>query len=184
MPNPVPANMMVYDHVARAILPAYAGAAIPSQTEYTAGETYGFNFALTIPEGWDVDELNVIGLFYAPNNRIDNAYGIDLEGAIDNGWYDSGNFVGLSKLPEPEADIKLFPNPSNGLSLIQIDLETAENVSVDILSVDGRLIASKDYGVLTAVNQLPVVTESYAPGVYMVQIKVGNTQKVLKLMVD
>lgn len=176
--------MMVYDHVARAILPSYAGAAIPAQTEYTAGETYGFNFALTIPEGWDVDELNVIGLFYAPNNRIDNAYGIDLEGAIDNGWYDSGNFVGLSKLPEPEADIKLFPNPSNGLSLIQIDLETAENVSVDILSVDGRLIASKDYGVLTAVNQLPVVTESYAQGVYMVQIKVGNTQKVLKLMVD
>ena len=184
LPNPVPASMMVYDHVARAILPDFNGAPDIYTTEYTAGETYGFNFSITLPVGWDVDELNLVGMFYAPNNRIDNAYGITLDGALENGWHNSGNFVGLAKLPEPEATIKLYPNPSEGLSFIQIDLETAENVSVDILSVDGRLIASRDYGVLATTSRLPVNTANYAAGIYMVQIKVGNTQKVLKLLVD
>ncbi|NEN25128.1 Omp28-related outer membrane protein [Cryomorpha ignava] len=184
LPNPVPASMMVYDHVARAILPDFSGAQDIYTVEYTAGETYGFNFSITLPVGWDIDELNLVGMFYAPNNRIDNAYGIDLDGAIANEWYDSGNFVGLTKLPEPEANIKLYPNPSTGLSFVQIDLETAENVSVDIRSIDGRLIASRDYGVLATTSRLPVNTENYAAGIYMVQIKVGNTQKVLKLLVD
>lgn len=184
LPNPVPASMMVYDHVARAILPDFAGAFDAYTPEYTAGGTYGFNFSITLPVGWDVDELNLVGMFYAPNNRIDNAYGLDLDDAIENGWHDSGNYVGLAKLPEPEATIKLYPNPSNGLSFVQIDLETAENVSVDIRSVDGRLIASRDYGVLATTSRLPVNTANYAAGIYMVQIKVGNTQKVLKLLVD
>ena len=185
LPNPVPASMMVYDHVARAIMPDYGGAEGVFPSDLVAGETYAINFAITLPEGWEADELELIGLFYATNNRIDNAYKADLDGAISNGWYDSGNgVVGVKRLPEPDAQIKLFPNPSSGTSFIDIDLNDADHVSVDILSVDGRLVASRDYGTLSGANRLPVNTANFSSGIYMVQIKVGNTQKVLKLLVD
>ncbi len=54
LPNPVPASMMVYDHVARVILPDYGGAEGVFPSDLVAGETYALNFAITLPEGWEV----------------------------------------------------------------------------------------------------------------------------------
>ena len=187
LPNPVPASLMVYDHVGRAILPSFDGAEDEFELfgDLNAGEIYALNFQYTLPEGWDESEIELVAMFYASNNRIDNAFGIDLDDAIDaEGWYDSGNFVGLNQLPEPDAVINLYPNPANGMSFIDMEMNGADNVTVDVVSIDGRIIASRDYGVLSGLNRLPVNAANFSSGIYLIQVKVGNTQKVMKLLVQ
>ena len=185
LPNPVPASMMVYDHVARSIMPNFGGATGIFPTELVQGESYALNFSFTLPETWDASKIELAGLFYRSNNRIDNAYRLTLAEALENEWFDSGNLiVGMTNLPEPDVAIKLYPNPSNGTSFIDISLTQAEKVSVNVLSIDGRVVASRDYGMINSASKLPINTHNFAKGMYLVQIKVGNTQKVMKLMVE
>lgn len=185
LPSWVPANLMVYDHVARSIMPSYGGATGVFPNELTQGETYAVNFSFTLPEAWDANKISVAGLFNGPNNRIDNAYQVSLAEAVENGWHDSGSLiVGMAKLSEPDAVIKLYPNPTTGTSYIDINLPQAEKVSVDVVSIDGRVVASCDYGMINSTSRLPINTQNFAKGIYLVKINVGNLQKVLKLMVD
>ncbi len=185
LPNPVPASMMVYDHVARIIMPTFGGATGIIPNTVNAGETYGLNFSLTLPTTWDVDNVKLVGVLYAPNNRIDNAFKASLEDAIDIGWYDSGTtIVSTNKLPEPDAAIKIYPNPSTDVSYLTLDLKSAERVSVEIFTVDGKQVASRDYGVLSGASTLTLNTGDFEQGMYLVKITIGNSQKVEKLLVD
>lgn len=185
LPSWVPASLMVYDHVARSIMPNYSGATGIFPNELTQGETYSINFNFTMPEVWDADKIELAGLFYGSNNRIDNAYRLSLAEATENEWFESGNvIVGVTALSEPDAEIKLYPNPSTGTSFVDINLRQAEKVSVDVVSIDGRVVASRDYGVINSAARLPINTQNFAKGMYLVQIKVGEARKVMKLMVD
>ncbi|MBQ5688609.1 MAG: Omp28-related outer membrane protein, partial [Bacteroidales bacterium] len=72
LPNPVPANRMAYDHVARQLLGGYNGeTGMPSTL--AAGQSYTHTFTYTVPENFDHNYLKVIGVLIAPDGTIDNA---------------------------------------------------------------------------------------------------------------
>jgi hypothetical protein len=185
LPNPVPASQMVYDHVGRAILPNYEGGELNLPDNMTPGDNYGLNFEITLPEEWDEDHIELVGILYEPDGTANNAYKASLETTIENGWIDSDSLVtGIVKLPTPDADIKLFPNPSDGMSFVTLDMEESEKVSIDVISVDGKTVASRTYGNLSGMNRLPINTTNFAEGLYLIKISVGNAQKVEKLIVE
>ena len=184
LPNPVPASMMIYDHVGRSILPDFNGAEDIVPNPIVNGETYAVNFEMTLPESWDVDQIELAGLFFK-SNRIDNSFKASLAAAIDSGWYDSGNLItGIDRLPEPDATVKLYPNPSTNMSYLDLGLKTADAVSVTVLTTDGKIVSSRDYGVLNGAMRLPINTSRYAKGLYFVRVRIGNTQMVKKLLVE
>lgn len=72
LPNPIPANRMAFDHVARQLLGGYNGeTGMPSTL--AAGQTYTHTFTYTVPENFDHNYLKVIGVLIAPDGTIDNA---------------------------------------------------------------------------------------------------------------
>ena len=72
LPNPVPANRMAFDHVARHLLGGYNGeTGMPSTL--ASGQSYTHTFTYTIPENFDHNYLKVIGVLIAPDGTIDNA---------------------------------------------------------------------------------------------------------------
>lgn len=72
LPNPVPANRMAFDHVARQLLGGYNGeTGMPSTL--AAGQSYTHTFTYTVPENFDHNYLKVIGVLIAPDGTIDNA---------------------------------------------------------------------------------------------------------------
>lgn len=71
LPNPIPANRIAYDHVGRELLGGYDGEAMP--TTLAAGETYSKSFSYTIPEEYNHNYINVVGLLINPDETIDNA---------------------------------------------------------------------------------------------------------------
>lgn len=72
LPNPVPANRMAFDHVARQLLGGYNGeTGMPSTL--AAGQSYTHTFTYTVPENFNHNYLKVIGVLIAPDGTIDNA---------------------------------------------------------------------------------------------------------------
>lgn len=183
--NPVPANRMVYDHVARIISPSFTGYENAFGVSADSGQTITHTLTFTLPASWEVQHLNIIGVLIDENNLTSNASKTTVAEAIANGYVNGteigGNFVGLEKLSGPDA-IRLAPNPSNGTSNVLIDLTKNANVEVEVYSITGALITKKEYGSLQGAYQLPINVSDLNDGIYLVNVKVDGETKTLKLI--
>lgn len=76
-------------------------------------------------------------------------------------------------------DLKVFPNPSN--NMVNIQINTTENVVVDVLNVEGRIVRSLQTGSGQSTTTLPV--SDLAPGLYMLRFSNGTANFSQKLFV-
>ena len=60
LPNPVPANLMVYDHVARALPGGFEGDANSLPTTIPVGQQ-SYSYTTNIPANWNEDNIHVVG---------------------------------------------------------------------------------------------------------------------------
>jgi len=75
------------------------------------------------------------------------------------------------------------PNPTNGLSTIAYELNTAMNVSFEITDVTGKIIETKSLGSQTSGNHsLEINVANYSKGVYFYTMIAGN-EKLTKRMI-
>ena len=75
LPSLVPASMMVYDHVGRAISPNPTGLTNAFPSGASSGETHTFNFTFPISSDWDADNMHIIGMLIENNSDINNGGG-------------------------------------------------------------------------------------------------------------
>jgi PKD repeat protein len=79
------------------------------------------------------------------------------------------------------ASVKVYPNPTNGILNVSIELTTAQDLSVEIFNSIGQQMISKQY-----VNQSLVLEtmdiNSFAQGVYMVRVKANDNVKTIRLV--
>lgn len=172
LPNPVPASQMVYNHVAREIMPSFTGQVGSIPVSVAVGEVHSYTFSVTVPSTWDLAELNIIPLLINPAGDIDNA-----------AHYQFSDLVSVN-----EADLSqqliIYPNPASDFAQIKIGTVENEEVIVRIFDINGRLITEKNYGVLQGETVLPIATTLMNAGVYMVQVNVGDTQRTSRLIVE
>ena len=179
LPNPVPASQMVYDHVARAILPNVNGQANSFPGTVSVGEEHIVAFVFDIDPSWDLSKMHIIGFLINPDGEIDNAGRATIEEAIANGYLSIDDGVTVQSSVDP-----IYPNPSNEISFFDINVESASPVTLTILDMQGRLIAEKNYGTLEGTYKLPIQTDLLSTGVYVVNIRVGNEQHAQRLTVE
>ncbi|MEX1003187.1 MAG: Omp28-related outer membrane protein [Crocinitomicaceae bacterium] len=183
LPDPVPASQMVYDHVARVILPDFNGHenSFPSTN---SGESHTVNFTLTADSSWDMDKIHIIGMLIDNTGDIDNAGKATLAEAETNGFVESDEVVASVKELDKGLDIRLYPNPANESATIALPELNQEEVMVTIFDMNGKTIISRNYGILNGTLQLPIHTADLDAGIYSVQIHVGDRQQVEKLIVQ
>lgn len=73
LPSPVPASLMMYNHVSRQILGADNGEPGSLPNEMLANQTYSYTFNYTIPENYNPEYIRVIGVLFDSNNEVINA---------------------------------------------------------------------------------------------------------------
>ncbi len=179
LPNPVPAAQMVYDHVARIIAPSFGGAQFQFVESVSAGETVVVNAQLEIGDGWDTNNMHVIGLLIdSSTNRIDNAGSATYDEALENGFILGENDI------EELSSFNLYPNPSNGSSQISLGETKGRDVIVRVYSTDGRLVASRNYGRIGDNQIIPVEAGSWSSGIYVVEVQVGNDMTHQRLVIE
>lgn len=170
-PDPVLAANMVYDDVARAMLPAFAGQAGSVPAAITAGNTYSATFNYTVPASQDETELVVIGIL------IDNTTGIIVNAA------EADAVLGLSEIAEDNFSVGLFPNPTTDMTTIKLNIIEAGDVAIEIVSLTGAVVSSKSYGSLSGLNTFMLDASNYNAGIYFVNVKVGDAVITKKLVV-
>jgi hypothetical protein len=180
LPNPVPAAQMVYDHVARIILPDFAGQANSFPGGTLAGETRTLNFELTVDPSWDLNQIHIIGLLIDPTGKIDNA------GTATKAEAEANGFIDVSGISETVVGtpMNMYPNPANEMTTIALGNIENEMVNIRIVDLQGRVAAEKNYGALTGDINLPIATNLMEPGIYMVQVTVGAVVRTSRLVVQ
>jgi hypothetical protein len=182
LPNPVPASQMVYDHVGRKIAPSFAGQTGVFPTSISNGSTHTVCFSFTLPTAWDDSKMHIVGMLIDPSGDIDNAGYTTIAGAVSNGLAVCTTSIENEDLTA-EDNFKLFPNPTNGTTYIDVANNDNENVNVTIMDMAGKIVAQRDYNISGAVK-LPIVTNNFNKGIYIVTLTVGNKIQQQKLIVQ
>jgi hypothetical protein len=181
LPNPVPASQMVYDHVARTIVPDFDGLVNSFPSSINVGDTFTNCFSFILPATWDDTKIHVVSFLRNPSGTMDNAATETIANAVSNGLANCA--VGIVTDLSNEDNFKLFPNPTSGVTYIDITNTDNSNVNVKVMDMSGKLVSQRDYDVNGAM-QLPIVTYGLDKGIYIVTLTVGDVVQQQKLVVQ
>lgn len=183
--SPVPASQMVYDHVARALCPSFAGhAGFPGSM--ATSDQHIFNFQFTLDPTWDDHNMHIVGLLIDPTGRIDNGSTSNFADAIANGYVvgdvvcgPTTNINGISSV----TTLEMFPNPASSNVTLKVGLESMNDVSISILDVAGKLVKTVAYDQLKGTHFIDIDVSDFVSGMYVVNVQAGEfvTSKSLVL---
>jgi len=184
LPNPVPAAQMVYDFVARQISPSFNGYASAFPSVVNVGNVFTFNFTFVLPAGWDENEIHIIGMLIDPAGDIDNGSKTTIAEAVSNGYIAGTSITGITPLPQPDALVNVYPNPSNGTSTVSLNIAGQEEVRMVVRDVTGKVIADRNYGELSGNQNLPLDLSGFAKGMYLLQVTVGDQTENTRVVIE
>ena len=84
------------------------------------------------------------------------------------------------------ADLKVFPNPSNQGDNVVVNFELNDNasVNVEVMDINGRVVAVQSNDMMNrGINEVQISTSTFAPGIYMVNVKSSVGAKTAKFIV-
>jgi hypothetical protein len=170
LPSPVPASMMVYDHVGRALLAGYNGAAGSLPDEMLTNETYLHVMdTYTVPNDMVMENVHVVVILTDNNGNVVNSSITPFGEALDN------TPTGIRPVVNNNLDVKVFPNPAQNSTNVRINLESsANNVSIQVFNSVGQLVASQNYGTQSGDLIYPFNTANLANGLYQLKIQIGD----------
>ena len=183
LPNPVPASQMVYNHVARAIAPSFAGMSGIFPASINSGDVHIVNYTFTLPAGWDENQIHIVGMLIDPNGKIDNAGSADIVTAVNNG-YETGINVGIAEVLSETKTLTLAPNPAYGSASVLLQIKAESDVSVYVSDLNGKAMLRGEYSNLSGAQSIGLNLNGLAAGIYNVQVWINGTMYSEKLVVE
>jgi hypothetical protein len=95
------------------------------------------------------------------------------------------NCTGLQQvLAQNVNNIDIYPNPTDSKATIAVDLKESGNVLVNVYSTVGQLVSTTSFEGQFGVNKSEISLDHLSAGIYIVNVKVGNTTSTKKLIVE
>jgi len=174
LPDPVPASQMVYDHVAREILPSFAGDAASFPATVNAGDQHSRTYTFTLPNDWNENNIHVIGLLLDPSGRIDNA-----------GKSSVFSATGLEEENSNAAQtFNMYPNPSTASTTVEVIIDKKSEVQLSVVDMSGKEVESRDYGSMITTSNIQLNTSTLEAGVYLVHLMIDDVRMTKRLIVQ
>jgi hypothetical protein len=131
-------------------------------------------------EGWNIPaNINLIG-YVAEYNDTDAMHRPIINSGQKRLW-DLENGI---RVPDRQAAISVFPNPSSDRLNIGIDLEEFSDVSIIICNSFGQVVCEESFdGLSRGRNVLFVNSSSFTSGIYQVHVFAGSVSYVASLSV-
>lgn len=163
LPNPVPADQMIYHFVARALLGGFNGLenSIPDAVE--AGEEFEVTFTYVVPEEYNEKEMRAIII------AMDDQTGEVLNGDITP-------LVEEVAVPViPQGRFAAYPNPAVDVINLEVDYKTDVTVSMMVFNTYGQLIRDLGQLNLASGKQIKQINVAdFAAGNYIIELRNGN----------
>jgi PKD repeat protein len=106
---------------------------------------------------------------------------------LDNVRVGDGVASGLNNQLASELKLVVYPNPFSGNASLTYELKEKENVVIDIIDVVGKHIATLQNGTQEEGHQSVLIDKTalnLQAGIYIVQLKVGNSSISQKIIVE
>ncbi len=94
-----------------------------------------------------------------------------------------GGSLGIEQNSIEEDFLFVYPNPAQERIFVQAQLNDAQNVELEILSLSGHLVYSKSLIGVKEINQ-DISLQPFAKGVYFLHLKGEKTNQVRKIVVN
>lgn len=175
--NPVPAAEMKYNFVARGIFPNFTGKKDAFPASINVGDKFVTEFIIPVNSAWVFNNLMANALLIDPSGKIDNAAkrkAADLSkpiGSAVNNIFSANN-------------ITIFPNPSNTVSYLRVENKEAIQANVTIADISGKVLYNQSFDALNQDVVVPIYTESFDKGMYLVTVSNGTEKVTKKLFVE
>jgi len=176
LPNPVPAARMVYNHVGRAIMDGWAGVAGYLPSDIPANTTYIKAYEYTIPATSVLGNIKLVAMMLDPNGEIINANDVSFDKALANGLFTANDN------PQHNSANWFVYSQGSGHA-VHLQLENSADVQLHVLDLQGRVLATRQYGEILGTADLPIQSEILTNGNYLVKLVVNGNAQFKKLSV-
>ena len=129
------------------------------------------NFQFTVDPSWDISQMHVVGMLIN-NGQIDNVVSLPVSIATS-----VENIVS-------EVDFNIYPNPTNSTTTLFLNLDSKKEVSVSIMSIEGKIIAKGNYGLMNGSHVLTFDVSNLSEGIYIVEAVIGQDIIIKKFIKD
>ena len=167
-------GVVAHHHVLRGGVTGTWGTSIVNGA-VAANATYTKNFSYTIPSTWDKSKLEVVTMIW-------KKVGSDYQFINANNTAEAA--VGVTDIEEA-GNIRLFPNPSNDMVHLSLDIPENTSLSYTISDIQGRIHhqqATKE--VLIGKQYEDISVAQWANGHYVVRVTLGDNTYTGKLLVQ
>ncbi len=173
LPDPVPADQMVYNHVIRDFVGEVTSGIPNTINAINAGEEFTFNYEYEVPDFINIENTRIIVVIIDKvTGEIMNAG----QAPVDDNPVSTVDNVSNSFA-------KIFPNPVDGLLFLELDLENNQEVQVEISDLSGRLIHSQMYNHYGGQQRHEMNVSSLNSGMYLLKISTDENSFSEKLIV-
>ncbi len=127
----------------------------------------------------DIPGLDTNGTYHkvitAGTPQFDN-----LDYVADSAKITPGLFIGIQKVSINNTEIKMYPNPTNGIIYFESDLLSDDEINISFTDVLGKEILKSS--ALIPDKKFQMDLSSFNSGIYFMSIKAGNEQRRIKVI--
>ncbi len=105
------------------------------------------------------------------------------DGYYNNGWSNSARVDESSSNTVPELTFQLFPNPTNGVTRLQVANPEQAHLSINLIDISGRSHLQLDQELREGNHELVFDVATLPPGIYQCKIVIGKIAKIQRLIV-
>lgn len=82
--------------------------------------------------------------------------------------------ISVAEQTAAQIDLRIFPNPTDGVFSMYFNLESSQEVQVELMDVAGKVLERRNLGEQNGDVEVPFNLKSYAKGVYLVKLTLGE----------
>jgi hypothetical protein len=103
-------------------------------------------------------------------------------------WVDSlafkGTVAGIENSAELRKEFSVFPNPADDNIMVELNEITEYPAIIEIMDVNGKLVLTKDLGLLNGPAKQTIDVSGLASGSYLLNLLVGESKRTQKILIQ
>ena len=173
LPDPVPADQMVYNEVGRALIGGFSGLFNSIGEELNNGDELSGSFDYSIPNTFNEQNLNIIVV------AIDAESGEVLNGMEKELFMTSS----VNEWPVELAEYSLSPNPASEFINLELNLSAKSDIQIEIYDQLGRMVSNQKIYNQNGLFVHQIDLNGYKEGMFLVKFFVNDNYLIEKLIV-
>ena len=81
-------------------------------------------------------------------------------------------------------DLKLYPNPNSGSFSVEMNIEESQNIEIQVLSINGKIVWSENYRNQAGNRLYPINIEDHAKGIYILKVSTNRGSYTKQLIIQ